>query len=119
LSSEQERELADIAETITSIAGERYALHERVRRGMISDFGDGTHDISSRVDLYSWWNYDPERDFADLSEQIKTRFGREISALSNKGEELISYLSARRKTHFELTEKIITHETRMNAIVYD
>ena len=52
LTTEHESSLAAIAEEITGLARSRYALHEDMRRTIISEF-DG-EAINTRVALYRW-----------------------------------------------------------------
>lgn len=118
LTSAQESELATIAETITGYAGERYQLHEDVRRNLLDDFGNAGDEISSRVSLYQWWQYDVQANFSEFNEELKRRFGKELS-VGTKRDSWRKYMTEKRSAHESITQKIVDEETRMNAIVYD
>jgi len=112
LTTDQERDLAEIAETITSLARTRYTLHEDMRQTLINEFnGDA---IGTRVALYEWWQFEDEK---ALSDEIKTRFKQEIPL--NQRKKWRDFLNEQRTAHHRLTDEIIAHETRMNSIVYD
>jgi hypothetical protein len=112
LSAEQESGLAAIAEEITGLAHERYALHEDFRRTLVTEFGGDA--ISTRVALYRWWEIADEK---ALSDEIKRQLGHEIPL--SKRSEWRGFLADETAKHAGLTAQIITLETRMNAIVYD
>lgn len=114
LSSTQESDLAEIAEAITAEASARYQLHEAMRQTISSDFGGG-QDISSRIDLYKWWDFADE---ADLNNNLAGRSGWQAIPLGKRSE-WRKFLADEKAKHQAFTDTIITHEIRMNAIVYD
>jgi uncharacterized coiled-coil protein SlyX len=112
LSAEQETTLAELAETITQLAQDRYKLHENMRQTIVSEF-DG-EPLSSRVALYRWWELEDEK---ALSDEIKKRFGQDIP-LKKRGE-WRDYLKDQKAQHNTLTQNIITKEITLNDVVYD
>ncbi|MAU12414.1 MAG: hypothetical protein CL607_21500 [Anaerolineaceae bacterium] len=112
LTPQQESDLATFAEEITGLARSRYQLHENFRQTLRNEFnGD---EISTRVALYRWWELSDEK---ALSDEINRRFGVEIPL--GKRSDWRGYLAEETGKHQQLTQQIITLETRMNAIVYD
>jgi type I restriction-modification system DNA methylase subunit len=115
LSAAQESELATIAESITSTARLRYQLHEDMRQTISSDLGNGS-PIGSGIDLYQWWN------FADESALNSDLAGRRSAGFHEiplgKRSEWRKFLADEKAKHAAFTQDIITHETRLNAIVY-
>jgi hypothetical protein len=115
LHAAQESELATIAETITSTARLRYQLHEDMRQTISSDLGNGS-PIGSGIDLYQWWTFADESALnADLAGRRSAGF-REIPLA--KRAEWRKFLADEKSKHAAFTQDIITHETRLNAIVY-
>ncbi|MCA9911757.1 MAG: hypothetical protein KC496_00345, partial [Anaerolineae bacterium] len=114
LTAQQEIDLATIAEEITGIARERYQLHEDFRTTLRNEFGSG-QDISTRIDLYRWWDFENE---AALSDDMQRRTGWEPIPLKQRSE-WRKFLAEEKAKHAAFTAKIIEQETRMNAIVYD
>jgi hypothetical protein len=112
LTADQESALAAIAEEITALAQQRYQLHEDMRLTMRNEFHGG--DISSRVDLYRWWNIPDEQ---ALSAEIRRQFGQEIPL--RKRAEWRGFLGEQTAAHQTMTDQIIALETRMNEHVYD
>lgn len=112
LTAQQESDLAAIAEDITGLARSRYRLHEDFRQTLLNEF-DGD-EISTRVALYRWWEFEDEK---ALSDEIKRRFGREIPL--GKRSEWRGFLAEQTAEHQRLTDAVINLEIRMNAIVYD
>ncbi|MCA9885717.1 MAG: Eco57I restriction-modification methylase domain-containing protein, partial [Anaerolineae bacterium] len=112
LMPQQESDLAAIAEEITGLARSRYQLHENFRQTLRNEFnGD---EISTRVALYRWWELSDEK---ALSDEVSRRFGVEIPL--GKRSDWRGYLAEETGKHQQLTQQIITLETRMNEIVYD
>ena len=112
LTAQQESDLAEIAQAITQQAKERYQVHEDMRQTILNEFGSG--EISTRVALYRWWEFENE---TSLSDEIQNRFGQEIPL--KKRSEWRSFLAEQKAAHQRLTDAIIQQETRMNAIVYE
>jgi type I restriction-modification system DNA methylase subunit len=113
LTDAQEKRLAEIAEKITGLAQARYKAHEGVRETIANEFGAG-ESISTRVDLYRWWELDDEK---ALSDELKKRWGREIAI--GKRSEWRDYLAKEKAKHEDYTAKIVALEEEMNAIVYE
>ncbi len=112
LTADQESSLAAIAEETTSLARERYQLHEDMRSDIRARLRGG--EINSRVALYRWWELPDEQ---ALSDEAKRLWGREIP-LGALGE-WRKHLNMYKGTHNTLTAQIVALETRLNAIVYD
>ncbi len=112
LTTQQESDLAAIAEEITGLARRRYQQHEDTRQTIRNEFDGG--EISTRVGLYRWWELADEK---ALSDEIKRRFGQEIPL--SKRSEWRGFLAEQKAGHQQVTAQIIALETRMNAIVYD
>ncbi|MDQ7027607.1 MAG: TaqI-like C-terminal specificity domain-containing protein, partial [Anaerolineae bacterium] len=118
LTATQESDLATIAETITSYAQERYQAHENMRQIISSDFGSGT-SISSRIDLYQWWNFDNADALNDdLGSTSRRNAGFSEIPLSKRSE-WRKFFADEKAKHSAITDKIISEETRMNEIVYE
>ncbi|MBZ0308459.1 MAG: Eco57I restriction-modification methylase domain-containing protein, partial [Anaerolineae bacterium] len=113
LTTQQESNLTAIAEEITSLARERYQLHEDMRQILSADFGDGA-PISSRITLYEWWALEDDR---ALSDELKRQFRTEIPL--NRRSEWRRFLAEQQAEHQRLTDAIIAQEIRLNDIVYD
>jgi type I restriction-modification system DNA methylase subunit len=112
LTSDQERDLSQIAEQITQLARERYQVHEDFRQTIINEFKG--KEISTRVGLYKWWEFENE---GALSVEIRRQLGQEIPL--SKRKQWRDYLANEQARHHDLTAQIVTLETRMNELVYD
>jgi hypothetical protein len=110
LTGTQESHLAAEAEAITTLAQERYQLHSATRHRISSDLGKGGKLNEALTD---WWGL---ADFNSFREQTKKAFKTDVP-LKERGE-WESFLAAQRLAHQHLTQTIISHEQRLNAVVY-
>lgn len=109
LTSEQERELGEIAETITQNARARYHLHEQVRHRIRQDLGEGG---ALNQKLGTWWDLT----LPSLRAEVQKAFKRDIPL--KERDEWEKYLPEQQARHRQLTADIIMREERLNAIVY-
>jgi type I restriction-modification system DNA methylase subunit len=111
LTSEQEASLAELAETITSKAQERYQLHEATRRRIAADLGKGGK-LNERLE--EWWLL---ADVAALRAEVRKAFKTDVPLAER--DEWENFLADRRGKHQQMTAKIVALETRLNEIVYE
>ena len=112
--------LGALAMQITDLARTRYALHQRVRHRLLSDFGNPLRQSSEgqapekklNNKLTAWW----ELDFTSLRTELQKVFKRDIPL--KERDEVEAWLITQRAEHARLTTEIITHETDLNARVY-
>jgi hypothetical protein len=83
-----------------------------MRHTIRGEFGGG--EISTRVDLYRWWEFADEK---VLSDAIRQQLGQEIQLRQRT--EWRGFLEEQKAEHHRLTTQIVALETRMNGIVYD
>lgn len=113
LTNTQEQQLADYAEQITSLAQERYQLHEKLRTYLSERFGSDK-TISSRANLYEWWEYATANDICDAMEGY---FSTNIDDTSRFAfRDLFNIQLAK---HNDLTQQMIVLETQLNVVVYE
>ena len=112
--------IAALAMTITGLARARYALHQRVRHRLRTDFvvslrrQTATPAPSAALNqkLTAWW----ELDFADLRTEVNKVFKHDIPFAQRDDCEV--WHAANRAEHDRLTADIIRHETELNDRVY-
>lgn len=109
-SDEEHGELGRLAEEITVKARERYTLHERTRRRMVSDLGKPGMKLNQ--ELWAWWNLD----FPTFRAGVKKVFKKDIPLAERDDWE--EWLAGRHAEHRRLTAEIVRLETELNTRVY-
>ena len=102
--------LGAFAMQITDLARTRYALHQRVRHRLLTDFGTPEKKLNQK--LTAWW----ELDFPALRAELHKVFKRDIAV--KERDEWEAWHAAQRAEHAHLTAEIISRETDLNARVY-
>ncbi len=111
LTAGQDSDLAAIAEEITGLARQRYALHESMRHRLRADLVGG-QPLNEK--LSEWWEL---ADGSALRAELRKAFKTDVP-LTERGD-WERYLADQQIQHHALTAQIVTLETRLNAIVYD
>lgn len=109
-SDEERHDVGALAMEITEQARNRYKLHRRTRRRILSDLG--TPDKKLNQKLTAWWNLN----FPEFRAQIKKVFKQDIP-LSER-DEWEDWLEAQRDKHKRYTAEIVRLETGLNERVY-
>lgn len=109
LTADQESQLADHAEQITALARSRYQLHESIRHRIRTDLAQGG---SLNEKLSEWW----ELPVTNFNAEVRKVFKRPIPV--SERSEWERYLANEQAKHTDLTAKIVTFETALNAVVY-
>ncbi len=99
-----------LAWTITNEARARYALHEKVRRRILSDLGTPGKPLNQK--LSAWWTLT----FPAFRAELVKAFRQEIPLKERDDWE--AYLAARQAEHARHTQTIVQNETDLNARVY-
>ena len=99
-----------LAQQITAEARARYALHERVRRRLRTDFGDPSTGLNQK--LTAWWTLD----FAALQKELVKVFKKGVPV--KERDEWEEAFGDYRAAHTRHTDAIIARETDLNARVY-
>jgi len=102
--------LGALAMEITDLARTRYALHQRVRHRLHSDFGAPDKALNGK--LTAWWDLD----FPALRAELRKVFKRDIPIQDR--DEVEAWLATQRTDHARFTADIIARETDLNARVY-
>lgn len=102
--------LGALAMEITDLARTRYALHQRVRHRLLTDFGTPEKKLNQK--LTSWWDLD----FPALRTELHKVFKRDIPMKDR--DDVEDWLTTQRTEHTRLTAEIVTRETALNARVY-
>lgn len=113
LRDSQEKELADYAEEISTLARDRYQTHEAFRHRILSDLGTDENPLNTK--LSAWWDIP---NFKSFNTEIKNSFKRDIP-VGEERNDWEKYLLAEQAKHRDFTEKIIAREIKLNAVVYD
>jgi hypothetical protein len=109
--SEQDRTaLAQLAQTATALARERYALHGTVSHRLLADFAKPALTLNNR--LNEWWTLD----FATLRGELRKTFKAEIPVQDRTDWE--KTLADWQNRHATLTARLIAIETEIDAHVY-
>jgi len=66
-------EISDLAMQASKVANERYAMHETIRKRIMTDLSDG-RSLSDRQRLFSWWNLD----FSEFRREVRKLSKRDI-----------------------------------------
>ncbi len=111
LTAQQDADLAAIAEEITGLARQRYALHEDVRHRVRADLSGGQPLNEA---LSDWWEL---AGGSALRAELKKAFKSDIPLADRS--EWEKFLAQEQSKHAALTDQIVALETRLNAIVYD
>lgn len=111
LSPKVAKETGKLSLQLTYAAQTRYQLHEETRHRIITDLDPENHALNNA--LTAWW----ELDFPKFRAEIKKVFKRDIPLKERHEWEL--YLADAQQQHQQLTAQIITHETELNAHVYN
>ncbi|NUQ01848.1 MAG: hypothetical protein HUU35_18535, partial [Armatimonadetes bacterium] len=96
--------------TTTTLARERYALHQRVRHRVGSDLGVAGKALNQK--LTAWW----ELDFAALRAELVKVFKHDIPV--KERDQWETWFADQRAEHQRLTAAMIDHETELNDRVY-
>jgi hypothetical protein len=102
--------LGALAMEITDLARARYALHQRVRHRLLTDFG--TPEKKLNLKLTAWWDLD----FPALRAELHMVFKCDIAV--KERDEWETWHAAQRADHARLTAEIVQCETTLNARVY-
>jgi hypothetical protein len=102
--------LGTLATEITDLARARYALHQRVRHRLLTDFGTPEKKLNQK--LTAWWDLD----FPALRAELHKVFKRDIPMKDR--DDVEDWLTTQRAEHTRLTNEIVTRETALNAHVY-
>ena len=102
--------IGDLAMQITQAAQARYALHQRVRRRILSDLGTGDTGLNQK--LTAWWALD----FPAFRAELLKVFKRAIAV--KERDEWEEWLLAQREQHAQHTASIVAGEVALNARVY-
>ena len=107
---EDKAAIGALAQEITTEAKARYALHESVRRRLLTDFG--SPGISLNQKLTAWWTLD----FSGLRQELVKVFKRDIPV--GERDEWQAWLKAQQEAHTKRTAAIVARETALNTRVY-
>ena len=107
---EDKAAIGALAQEITTEAKARYALHESVRRRLLTDFG--RPGISLNQKLTAWWTLD----FSGLRQELVKVFKRDIPV--GERDEWQAWLTAQQEAHRGRTLAIIAREADLNARVH-
>lgn len=99
-----------LAREITAEAKARYALHEKVRQRLRTDFGSPGVPLNQK--LTAWWNLD----FPGLRRELVKVFKHDIPI--KERDDWQEWFEAQKKAHTERTNAIVARETALNAHVY-
>jgi hypothetical protein len=102
--------LADLALQATTIANERYALHEQVRARILTDLGAGAGKLNQK--LTAWYDL-PAKAFRA---EVKKAFKQDIPLKERT--EWEQALTDWQTEHQRLTAKLVDIETEINDRVY-
>lgn len=112
LSATQQSAMGGVAEEITALARQRYALHEDTRQMIDLTFnGDKSGKINTA--LGAWWELE---DFSAFQKAVKASFKRDLP--SSRMVEWAGIFKDRVTQHQQLTAQIVTLETNINRAVY-
>jgi len=109
-SDEDKAAIGTLAREITAEAKKRYALHEKVRQRLRTDFG--SPGISLNQKLTAWWTLD----FPGLRRELVKVFKHDIPI--KERDDWQEWFEAQKKAHTERTNAIVARETALNAHVY-
>lgn len=104
------QELSQVSMKLTRRAVERYELHGRARRRILTDFGGSECKLNQR--LTHWWKLD----FPAFRRELKKVFKQDIPVAER--DEWEDWLSVRCSEHEHLTAEIIQLEKQLNDHVY-
>jgi len=110
LTADQESQLAEQAEAITTLARSRYVLDEAMRGRIAADLGA---DGKLNDKLGEWWRLP---NVSELRAEVKKAFKRDIPLADR--DDWSKYLADQRVKHESLTAQIVALETQVNAVVY-
>ena len=113
LTSTQEQQLIDYAQQITTLAQERYQLHEAFRHRVQTDIGAGG---KLNIKLTDWYDLP---DFSAFREEIVKSFGASNDIPLRERGDWEAYLLDELAKHNDLTQQIIALEIQLNAVVYE
>jgi hypothetical protein len=102
--------IGTLALEITAEAKKRYALHEKVRQRLQTDFGSSGTALNQK--LTAWWSLD----FPGLRRELVKVFKRDIPV--KERDDWQEWFEAQTKAHTERTSAIVARETDLNARVY-
>ena len=110
LSDDERAALSSAALAATAIARERYALHDRVRHRLLTDFGSPVLTLNNR--LIEWWTLD----FAAFRTELRKAFKAEIPVKERTDWE--TALADWQRQHADLTARLVAIETDIDNCVY-
>lgn len=102
--------IGTLAEEITAEAKNRYALHEKVRHRLLTDFG--VSGVALNQKLTAWWTLD----FSELRQQLSKVFKKDIPV--KERDDWQEWFGAQKQAHTERTAAIVAREMDLNARVY-
>jgi hypothetical protein len=102
--------LGSAAQRITSIARDRYTLHQRVRHRIATDLGQPGATLNRR--LTAWWDLD----FPAFRREVTRALDGDIPLAERDDWE--AWLGKQQAEHRALTDEIVRMETELNARVY-
>lgn len=109
-SDEDKDAIGTLAREITAEAKARYALHEKVRQRLSTDFGSPGVPLNQK--LTAWWTLD----FSGLRRELVKVFKRDIPV--KERDDWQEWLGAQQQAHTGRTDAIIVRETALTARVY-
>jgi hypothetical protein len=110
MTDDERAALSSAALAATAIARERYALHDRVRHRLLTDFGSPALALNNR--LIEWWTLD----FAAFRAELRKAFKTEIPVKERTDWE--TALTDWQSQHADLTVRLIAIETDIDDRVY-